>query len=321
MLRRRILLLPLCFLVALAPIQLRAEEKKAPVTTVRLLTVGNSFSANATKYLGDLAKAGGKNLIHRPLVIGGASMAVHLEKAQLNDKEPQNPKGLYTGKKSLKESLQMEPWDVITIQQASIKSHDLANYRPSAEQLRDYIKQYAPKSEILVHQTWEYRVDDPRFTKPNPKTDPNGPKTQQEMYDGLTNAYNTIAKELGGLRIIPTGDAFHLADNDAAWKFQPDTSFDPKTAKQPELPNQKHSLHMGWQWKKGKDGKTTLAMDGHHANTAGEYLGACVFYEVLFKESAVGNKFAPKGISPENAKYLQETAHKAVAARYPKSEK
>ena len=40
--------------------------------TVRILTIGNSFSANATKYLNDLAKAGGHKLIHNSLVIGGA---------------------------------------------------------------------------------------------------------------------------------------------------------------------------------------------------------------------------------------------------------
>ncbi len=89
---------------------------------------------------------------------------------------------------------------------ASIKSHDIANYRPSASELRDYIKKFAPNSEIVVHQTWAYRVDDPRFTKPSEK--PGEPATQEAMYTGLTSAYNTIARELGGLRIIPTGDAF-----------------------------------------------------------------------------------------------------------------
>ena len=63
-----------------------------------------------------------------------------------------------------------------------------------------------------------------------------------------------------------------------------------------------------------KDGKETLGMDGHHANAAGEYLGACVWYEVLFKESAVGNPFVPKELKPEDAEYLQGVAHRAVEA-------
>ena len=56
-------------------------------------------------------------------------------------------------------------------------------------------------------------------------------------------------------------------------------------------------------------------MDGHHANLAGEYLGACVWYEVLFGDSSVGNAFLPEGLEAGYARFLQETAHRAVQAR------
>jgi len=133
------------------------------------------------------------------------------------------------------------------------------------------------------------------------------------MFAGLSNAYLTIAKELG-IRRIPVGDAFNIADGDPEWGFKPDGKFDKATAVPPALPDQTHSLHVGYHWSKAKDGKQTLAMDGHHANAAGEYLGACVFYEVLFKESAVGNSFLPATLKAEDAKYLQDVAHRAVAA-------
>ncbi len=280
--------------------------------TVKLLTIGNSFSANATHYLGDLAKAGGHKLVHQPLVIGGASFQVHAEKAQKHEADPKDKAGLYTSSRGLKENLELDQWDYVTIQQASIKSHDFTTYQPHAGWLRDYVATYAPQARLLVHETWEYRKDDPRFTKPSGKE--GEPKTQDEMYTGLHAAYDKIAAEFHA-RIIPTGDAFHLADTDAKWGYQTDTSFDPKAAKQPALPNQTHSLHVGWLWKKQKDGKTTLGMDGHHANMAGEYLGACVWYEVLFGESAVGSTFVPKGLDADYARFLQETAHRAVAAR------
>jgi len=45
---------------------------------------------------------------------------------------------------------------------------------------------------------------------------------------------------------------------------------------------------------------------------AGEYLGACVFYEVLFGDIVVGNTFVPSGLDSAYAKFLQETAHQAV---------
>lgn len=282
--------------------------------TVRLLTIGNSFSANATHYLGDMAKAGGHTLIHKPLVIGGASFQVHADKAKLHEAKPDDKAGLYTGGKGLKENLAADKWDYVTIQQASIKSHDFSTYQPHAGWLRDYVVKHAPQAKLLVHETWEYRVDDPRFAVKEPK--PGEPKTQDEMYEGLRASYDKIAVEFGA-RIIPTGDAFHLADKDEKWGYRKDPKpFDSKTAKQPELPYQTHSLHVGWRWAKSKDGKKiTLGMDGHHANIAGEYLGACVWYEVLFNESPVGNTYIPKGLDAEYARYLQETAHKAVQAR------
>lgn len=277
--------------------------------TVKLLTIGNSFSANATHYLGDLAKAGGHTLIHQPLVIGGASFQVHAEKAQKHEADPKDKAGLYTSGRGLKENLELQKWDYVTIQQASIKSHDFATYQPYAGWLRDYVTKHAPQAKLLVHETWEYRKDDPRFSKPGDL------KSQEEMYTGLRAAYDKIAAEFGA-RIIPTGDAFHLADTDPSWAYQTDTTFNPKAAKQPELPNQTHSLHVGWRWAKPKNGgKIALGMDGHHASMMGEYLGACVWYEVLFGESAVGNTFMPKGLDPTDARYLQETAHRAVIER------
>jgi len=274
--------------------------------TVRILTIGNSFSRNATNHLDDLALAGGHTLIHTPLVIGGSSFQVHADKVKTEGKAR-----LYTNGKDLIGNLTSDKWDYVTIQQASIKSHDFSTYQPYADILRDYITKHAPQAKLLTHQTWAYRKDDPRFTKPSDK--PGEPKTQEEMYRGLTAAYDKLATEFGA-KIIPVGDAMFAADTDAEWGFKPVTGFDPKTAKKPELPDQTHSLHVGWRWTT-KDGKTTLGMDGHHANLAGEYLGACVWYEVLFGESAVGNSYIPKGFDAEYARFLQETAHKAVLAR------
>src|SRR5207247_1531071 len=129
---------------------------------------------------------------------------------------------------------------------------------------------------VLVHQTWAYRVDDPRFARPSDV--PGEPSTQKAMYEGLTKAYETIASELGA-KLIPVGDAMYLADTDPKWGYKPDKKFDAKNAKPPELPGQTHSLHAGWRWSVAKDGKKTLGMDGHHASVAGQYLAACVFFE------------------------------------------
>src|SRR4051794_26775626 len=88
--------------------------------TVRLLTVGNSFSQNATRYLDKIVEADGNMLIHHRCVIGGSGPDQHLAKAVLHEKDPTDKAGFYTSGKSLKQELLAEKWDVITIQQASI---------------------------------------------------------------------------------------------------------------------------------------------------------------------------------------------------------
>lgn len=288
------------------------EAKTSQPKTIRLLTVGNSFSANATHYLGNLAEADGNKLFHRPIVVGGASLEVHANKLEAFERDPSSKEGLYANGRSLKEQLGMDRWDFVTIQQASRISDDVQTYRPYAARLAGYIRKHAPQAELLLHETWEYRSDDPRFV--DAKTSSGEPATQETMYRGLASAYATIAGELGA-RLIPVGDAFHLADTDPHWGFRPDEHFDFKHATPPELPERTHSLHVGWHWTKAKKGSPRLVMDGHHANVAGEYLGACVWYETLFGRSVLGNRFAPKGLDAAYAEFLRQTAHRAVAAR------
>jgi hypothetical protein len=300
-------LLALLALVAFGP---AAEPVAVPAgKTVKLLTIGNSFSANATHYLGDLANAGGVKLIHRPLVIGGAAFDIHWARVEKAEADPKDKAGQYTSGRNLQQELQAEKWDYITIQQSSIKSHDLSTYEPYARQLRDYVKKYAPGAQLLIHETWPYRVDDPRFSPKEPK--PGEPKTQGEMYEGLRNAYRTTAKELG-LRLLPVGDAFNLANTDPAWGYKAPAAAKPSDYKYPELPPQTHSLNKGYAWKADATGTQKLGMDGHHANTAGEYLGGCVWFEVLFGQSVVGNRYRPPELSAEDAAYLQKIAHRAV---------
>jgi hypothetical protein len=298
MLTRRFAAMLLIVLALLPPVGTAQERPK----TVRLLTVGNSFSENATKYLARIAEADGNALVHHRCVIGGSGPDQHLARAAAHEKDPTDKAGLYGTGKSLKEELAAEKWDVITIQQASIKSHDVSTYRPGMRELYAYIRKHAPASEVVIHQTWAYRVDDPRFSG---KAEP---RTQKAMYDGLSAAYRTIARELG-VRLIPVGDAFYAADTDPRWGYRPDPRFDVKTARHPALPDQTHSLHVGWRW---ETDRSALKMDGHHAGPAGEYLGGLVFYEFLYGRSAVGNTFRPSGVDEEYARFLQDTAHKAV---------
>ncbi|QDV21902.1 BPSS1187 family protein [Aureliella helgolandensis] len=308
---RLLLLLAACASFLSSPILSAAApppESGQQPKHVRILTVGNSFTQNATRYLDEVTEAAGHKLTHKMLSIGGSPLERHANMALKFEANRNDNSAKYSRGESLQEALQSESWDFVTVQQVSFKSHDVETYRPYAEQLADIVHRYAPQAKLLVHETWAYRKDDPRFRGTN--TDAKEPATQQAMYEGLSDAYRTIAKELSAGR-IPVGDAFWLADSDANFGFRGTASFDAKQLQHPELPEQLHSLHVGYRWLE-RDGKRELGMDGHHANLAGEYLGACVWFECLFGESSIGNSFVPNKLAPEYAVFLQKVAHQAV---------
>jgi hypothetical protein len=280
----------------------RAEPK-----TVKVLAVGNSFSANALKYFSDIVKASGNKTLAANAMIGGCDFERHMRHADAFEKNPNDPEGRpYPGKKSLKDLLTQEKWEYVTIQQASPKSFKPETFHPHADRLIAYIKKYAPQAEIVIHETWAYRDDHPFWGLTNFNHD--------VMYKGVRAAYDGLAKDTG-FRLIPCGDAMEAARLDPAWgKFVPDPDFNPKTAVYPALPkNEKRSLHGGYSWKKDpKSGEFKLGWDKFHANAQGEYLLGCVWFEFFFGESVVGNTFVPKTVPAADTAILQRIAHGVV---------
>jgi hypothetical protein len=286
----------------------QAQEKSK---TVRVLTIGNSFANNALTFLPEITEAAGHKLIVARANLGGCTLERHWKHVDVHEKDSDNKQGspYSNGKYSLDDLLRRDQWDFITIQQASMRSHDLTTYYPYARNLCAYIRERAPNARIMVHQTWAYRLDDPRFTAKNEGKEPH---TQPVMFEQVRKAYHSAAEELD-LGILPSGDAMFLADSDPEWGYRPDTEFDFKNAEYPALPKQMHSLHTGWSWKRTDDEKRSLKIDGHHANLNGNYLLGCVWFETFFGESVAENSFVPEGIDPDYAQFLRQTGHRAVA--------
>lgn len=276
----------------------------ATARTLRLFVVGNSFSNNATRFLPELAKEGGHELILGRAQTGGCSFARHWNAVEAWLANPDDPKAKIYGGKSLHEHMGQRTWDVITFQQYSLHSSDVTTYRPYAPKLYAHLRKLQPQAEILLHQTWAYRADAAKFGQTAPGR---SAANQREMWETSRAAYWEIARELK-TRIIPTGDAFWRVDSDPTWGFKPDATFDEKAAVHPVLPPQTNSLHVGYRWSAQKK----LGKDANHANAAGEYLGALVWYAVLFDESPEKLRFAPPGVAPEFAAHLRKVAAEIV---------
>ena len=275
---------------------------------IKVLAIGNSFSQNALMFFDELTEASGNRTISQNGMIGGCSLGRHMRHVDAFEADPKNSEGQpYPGRKSLKDLLTQEAWDVVTLQQASSKSYKPETYHPHIERLMVYIKKHAPQAEVVMHQTWAYREDHSFW---------GGDLDTDEMYKRLRKTYDDMAAEMG-LRLIPCGDAFESARQDPAWgRFVQDQSFDRETAVYPKLPEaEKNSLHLSYWWKTTDtdDGKPMLMDDRFHANTKGKYLLGCVWFEFLFGESVVGNSFVPDGVSANEAAVLQRIAHRVVS--------
>ena len=294
-------------LVTASTFDVRGESE-----AVSVLTVGNSFADNALNFLPALAEEANRPLIAVRANLGGCTFERHWNHVAAYEKDPTSKDGspYLKGTKSLDHLLRSREWNSVTMQQVSYLSHDLKTYQPYADNLYRYIKERAPKATILVHQIWAYRLDNPRFVPANDGVEPH---THEEMYEQVRAAYHTFAKKWD-LGILPSGDAMFVADTDPKWGYKPETAFDFKAAKSPLLPNQDHSLHTGWFWKKQGE-ECFLKLDGHHANRAGEYLLGCVWFEKLFGESVLDNAFVPEGMDPGYAAFLRKTSHAVVSAQ------
>jgi hypothetical protein len=273
---------------------------------LKVFAIGNSFSANAIRFLPQIAESSADcSLTIAQAYIGGCPIEKHLHLARLHEAEPENPEGSpyeVDGRRlSLREMLMKESWDIVTIQQFSGYSYKPETYRPYARELCEYVRRYCLDAELAIHQTWAYRRDNASaFTKDF---------TPEDMYRGLRDAYNSIAAELDIRRVIPVGNAFQLVDETPGQTFVPDSSFEPEKAVKPQLPKQEPSLHVGWFW--GADG--VLRYDHGHANVRGEFLGGCVWFEKLFGKDVRKSGFKPPALAKGDAEFLREMAHKVVS--------
>lgn len=186
---------------------------------LKILSIGNSFSQDAQRYLHGIARAEGVEMKCMNLYIGGCSLERHWENIQEN-KDAYNFEinGYSTGIFiSAEEALKSDQWDFVTLQQVSSKSISWDTYSPYVKDICNFVHKTVPEAKLLVHQTWAYEDDSQRLKEEL------GYRQSREMFLDLKNAYEKMAKEMGGVPIIPSGQAFEYAKKLGIGKIHRDT--------------------------------------------------------------------------------------------------
>lgn len=169
---------------------------------MKILSVGNSFSQDAQRYLKKIADANNTDIKSVNLYIGGCTLKRHYlnmlddEKAYSFEFNGENT-GICV---SAKDALKSDNWDIVTIQQASHESADFDNYIPYIDFAAEYIRKYSPKSKLFIHQTWGYETGSERIASV-------GFDSTEQMFSAVSAAYRTAYERIKADGIIKSGDA------------------------------------------------------------------------------------------------------------------
>ena len=187
--------------------------------TIHILSIGNSFSQDAQRYLHNLARSEDIRIETTNLLIGGCPLERHYRNMQ-GDKRAYsleiNGHGSTGFMVSIKEALLAKPWDYITIQQVSRLSYQEDSYQPYITELAKYIRTMCPKAKVLLHQTWGYETGSPKCLE-------HGFQTYDEMFSEIKRCYENIEKDIHADGIIPCGEVFGYALRKGIIKVHRDT--------------------------------------------------------------------------------------------------
>ncbi len=168
---------------------------------MNILSIGNSFSEDAQRYLHGIAKCAGTDLTTFNLYIGGCPLSRHYRNMLSGERQyTLQMNGESTGfPVSLSEGLLNRDWDVVTLQQASPKSPFYDSYQPYLSALAEYVRECAPKARIFIHQTWAYEDGFDRVGAL-------GFNSRAEMFECVKSSYAKAAEDICADMIIPSGE-------------------------------------------------------------------------------------------------------------------
>ncbi len=276
------------------PPQIMQKSDPKEDDVFNLLMIGNSFSYYYVEELYGMAKAAGVNMKVCNLYYSGCRLEQHWEWFHRDE----SPYDYYTtdekgrqGKKnvSLRTALRQENWDMITLQQGSTVL--FAGYESGMQKTQGYakdlfafIKEQFPLSQFGWQQTWAYQVGYNRSNGTVPD------KATQDAYHERIKKMSQIVASENNVTLIPSGDAWYLARQNPVVGDTLCAKLDRNNG----LGDYYHDGDIG----------------------GGQYLNACVWFEMLTGQSCIGNSYRPDyELSEEKITALQQAAHTTVIAR------
>jgi len=248
--------------------------------TFKVLSIGNSFSEDAHKYLWSIAQAYGipeANIVIGNLYIGGAELAQHSTNILQNNANYTYQKYTSATKEdtsdvSIEAVLSYEEWDVVTFQQASYYSGLPSQYADYVYKLTNFVDAHATNPNVMIawHMTWAYQQTS------NHSGFLNYDRDQMTMYEGILNAVATKIDPMSRIQIvIPSGTAIQNAR----------TSF------------------VG----------DLLTRDGYHlSDPLGRYIAGLSFFKAITEFDIDALTFAPEGVSETHVLMAKEAVNQAI---------
>ena len=132
---------------------------------MKILSIGNSFSDDAQRYLRSIAEEEGIEIETLNLCIGGCPLELHAKNINSGERAyffhyngDVNREDLI----SIEDGISMRDWDIVTVQQVSTHSFKEESFYPYIYEVVDCVRAKLPHAKIYIHQTWAYEHGCPR---------------------------------------------------------------------------------------------------------------------------------------------------------------
>ncbi len=184
------------------------DESVTIERSIKLLTIGNSFSDDAMEYIyGVLEDAGYTTIVLGNLYIAGCTLEKHATNFASNSASytyRKNTTGTWVSTASYAPltALADADWDYISMQQQSGDSGMPETYDPYLGNLIGVVTTHCPNAKLIWHMTWAYQANSTHASFPNYNSD------QMTMYNAIVSTVRSkILTNEKFVKVIPTGTA------------------------------------------------------------------------------------------------------------------